>query len=58
MQKLENQILKEFQGAVFSGVYVVRDATKPFAESEILRWLDAAGAIAKRLNSTKISTSS
>ncbi len=48
----------QFQGAVFSGVYVVRDATKPFVESEILRWLDAAGAIAKRLNTTKISTSS
>jgi hypothetical protein len=44
----------QFQGAVFSGLYIVRDATKPFTESEVLRWIDAAGMIAKRLNLIRI----
>jgi hypothetical protein len=48
----------QFQGSVFSGVYVVRDATKPFTDSEILRWIDAAGAIANRLKTVRIVTSS
>lgn len=46
----------QFQGEMFSGLYVVRNAKTPFTESEILRWFDVAAVIAKRLNSARIST--
>jgi hypothetical protein len=46
----------QFEGAMFSGVYVVRDISKPFTESELVRWIDAAGVIAKRLGEARLSS--
>jgi hypothetical protein len=47
----------QFQGALFSGLYVVRGGDTAFTQEEILRWLDAAGVISKRLSEAKASTS-
>jgi hypothetical protein len=45
----------QFQGALFSGLYVVRGGDTAFTQGEILRWLDAAGVISKRLSEAKAS---
>ena len=47
----------QFQGALFSGLYVVRGGDTVFTQGEILRWLDAAGVISKRLSEAKASPS-
>ena len=47
----------QFQGALFSGLYVVRGGDTAFTQGEILRWLDAAGVISKRLSEAKVSPS-
>lgn len=47
----------QFQGAVFSGLYVVKSGDTAFTRGEILRWLDAAGEISKRLLEAKTSAS-
>jgi hypothetical protein len=46
----------QFEGAMFSGVYVVREISKPFTESELVRWIDVAGVIAKRLGEARFSS--
>jgi hypothetical protein len=48
----------QFQGVIFSGLYVVRDAKNPFDDNEILRWLGAAESIASRLKNSKSTISS
>jgi hypothetical protein len=45
----------QFQGALFSGLYVIRGGDTAFTQGEILRWLDAAGVISKRLSEAKAS---
>jgi len=47
----------QFQEALFSGLYVVRGGDTAFTQGEILRWLDVAGVISKRLSEAKASPS-
>jgi len=47
----------QFQEALFSGLYVVRGGDTAFTQGEILRWLDVAGVISKRLLEAKASPS-
>ncbi len=39
----------QYRGMYFTGLYVVVAGEKPIADEEILRWLDVAGVMAKRL---------
>jgi hypothetical protein len=39
----------QYQGDMFTGLYVVRPEDKPFSQDEIVRWLDVAGVMAERL---------
>lgn len=39
----------QYSGMYFTGLYVVTAGEKPIADDEVLRWLDAAGVMAKRL---------
>ncbi len=39
----------QYSGMYFTGLYVVVAGEKPIADEEVLRWLDVAGVMAKRL---------
>ncbi len=39
----------QYSGMYFTGLYVVTAGEKPIADDEVLRWLDVAGVMAKRL---------
>ena len=39
----------QYNGEMFTGMYVVRSADNPFSTDEITRWLDVAGVMAQRL---------
>ncbi len=39
----------QFQGEMFSGLYIVKSGEQTFSDDEIIRWLEAAGVIAERL---------
>ena len=47
----------QFQGTIFSGLYLVKGANSSFSSDEVLRWIEAAGVIAKRLDAAKSSAS-
>jgi hypothetical protein len=47
----------QFQGTIFSGLYLVKGANSSFSSDEVLRWIEAAGVIAKRLEAAKSSAS-
>lgn len=42
----------QYSGELFTGLYVVRNGKSMFSDNELLRWLDVAAAMAKRLQST------
>ena len=42
----------QFSGQYFTGLYIVVAGEKPIADSEVARWLDVAGVMAKRLQVT------
>jgi len=46
----------QFQGSIFSGVYVIRDSKTNFSTDELLRWLEVSGVIAKRIGKVKSSS--
>jgi hypothetical protein len=39
----------QFKGEMFTGLYVVTAGEKPFSDSEVKRWFDAASVLAQRL---------
>jgi hypothetical protein len=41
----------QYNGELFTGLYVVRDGKDAFSKAEILRWFDVAGEMANRLQS-------
>jgi len=41
----------QFNGDLFTGLYIVKDRDKPFSDLELLRWFDVAGEMANRLQS-------
>lgn len=43
----------QFEGEMFSGLYVTKSGDKSFSDSEIRRWLDASSTIAYRLRTLK-----
>lgn len=46
----------QYSGAYFTGLYVVIPGEKAIADAEVLRWLDVAGVMAKRLQAVSLST--
>ena len=42
----------QYNQDMFTGLYIVRPGDKPFTQDEISRWLDVAGVMAQRLNTT------
>jgi hypothetical protein len=42
----------QYNGEMFTGTYVVRPGNSPFTQEELARWLDVAGTMAQRLNTT------
>ncbi len=42
----------QFNGELFTGLYLVKDAKNPFKRDEILRWFDVASELATRLQAS------
>ena len=46
----------QYSGQYFTGLYIVLPGEKAIADAEVLRWLDVAGVMAKRLQAISLST--
>ncbi|NCX76991.1 MAG: hypothetical protein EBX09_08175, partial [Actinobacteria bacterium] len=42
----------QFNGELFTGLYVVREGKTQFTKAELLRWFDVASELATRLKSS------